>query len=41
MNLNLSNNSDMTLVTCVYGTNRQLVIVANLIDEEKYSPILL
>ena len=36
MNLNLSNNSDMTLVTCVYGTNRQLVIVANLIDEEKY-----
>lgn len=36
MQLKLSNTSDMTLITCVHGTNRQLIFNAVLIEKENY-----
>ena len=34
--LNQTNMSDITLITCISGTNKQIIYIAKLIDEEKY-----
>lgn len=34
--LKITNKSDITLITCISGTNKQVVYVANLIDKESY-----
>lgn len=34
--LKITNKSDITLITCISGTNRQVVYVANLIDKVDY-----
>lgn len=36
MSINFTYGSDITLITCIYGTNKQLVYVASLIDKENY-----
>ena len=36
LNLKLTDGSDITLVTCISGTNRQVVFVAKMINEEGY-----
>lgn len=34
--LKITNKSDITLITCISGTNKQVVYVANLVDKENY-----
>lgn len=34
--LKITNKSDITLITCISGTNKQVVYVGNLIDKENY-----
>lgn len=34
--LNQTNMSDIALITCISGTNKQIIYIAKLIDEEKY-----
>lgn len=36
MNFKSSNKSDITLITCVSGTNKQVVYIADLISKERY-----
>lgn len=36
MNISFTDGSDLTLITCIYGTNKQLVYVASLINQENY-----
>lgn len=36
MSFKMTNNANLTLITCIGRTNRQLVLVANLIDKEEY-----
>lgn len=36
LNFRLTDGSDMTLITCISGTNKQVVYVAKLISEENY-----
>lgn len=36
MQLNLTNESDITLVTCISGTNKQIVFVGKLVNKENY-----
>ena len=35
-NLKITNKSDITLITCISGTNKQVVYVGNLVDKENY-----
>lgn len=34
--LKITNKSDITLITCISGTNKQVVYVGNLVDKENY-----
>lgn len=36
ISLKINNRSDITLITCISGTNKQVVYVGNLIDKENY-----
>ena len=36
VNLRLTYGSDISLITCISGTNKQVVYIANLIEKEKY-----
>ena len=36
MSVSFTDGSDLTLITCIYGTNKQLVYVASLINQENY-----
>lgn len=36
INIKQTNNSDITLITCISGTNKQIVLIAEYIKEEKY-----